>query len=216
MPYPIAPWTLCGYAVQTLHLVDTEVARSFIPPEFTIVPVFPGKTLGGVYLSYYGSGSVLQYSELIVVAALLNHSGKVGPWISHIYVDNEDSVAGGQEIWGLPKELAEFTWDPKGRSQVAVRQATRTLCTLTWGQPFSLWKQSLAATSFSQLDSTLLSFGAEATLRPGLVQAALDVPTDSPLATLKLHQPWLTISAEDLRLQVNPPEVIGQKYPVQS
>jgi acetoacetate decarboxylase len=25
-------------------------------------------------------------------------------------VDNPDSVAGGREIWGLPKELAEFSW----------------------------------------------------------------------------------------------------------
>ena len=75
MPYPQSPWTLKGYAFQTLHLLDIDRVRPLIPPELNIISVFPGKTLGGVYLSYYGQGSVLEYSELIVIAAFLNYKG---------------------------------------------------------------------------------------------------------------------------------------------
>ncbi|HEY9821570.1 MAG TPA: acetoacetate decarboxylase family protein, partial [Candidatus Sericytochromatia bacterium] len=105
MTYPPAPWTLQGYAIQSLQLIDIERVRPLIPTEFEIISVLPGKTVGGVYLSYYGSGSVLEYSELIVAAGMVRYSGKIGGWVSHIYVDNADSVAGGREIWGLPKEL---------------------------------------------------------------------------------------------------------------
>ncbi len=119
--YPqYTPWTLKGYAISTVHLVDVDKVRSLIPSELNIISVLPGKTLSVVYLSYYGSGSVLEYSELIVAPALVSYQAKFGGWVSHIYVDNPDSVAGGREIWGLPKEMAEFTWEDNKR--VTVRQ----------------------------------------------------------------------------------------------
>src|SRR4028119_2333800 len=147
MTYPQAPWTLQGYALQTLQLIDVERVRPLIPPEFDIVSVLPGKTVGGVYLSNYGSGSVLEYSELIVNAAMVRYSGKIGGRVSHIYVDNGDSVAGGREIWGLPKELAEFTWD--NGSRVTVRQGNKLLCSLNYNQQSFGWRQWLGASGFS-------------------------------------------------------------------
>jgi acetoacetate decarboxylase len=120
MTYPQAPWMLYGYAIQTVHLIDIEKARPLIPKELEIVSIWPGKTLGGVYISSYKSGSVLEYSELIVIPAVVSNSGKIGGWVSHIYVDNSDSVAGGREIWGLPKELAEFSWVKGEQSNVTV------------------------------------------------------------------------------------------------
>ena len=86
-PYPPAPWTLRGYAIQNWQLVDTEVARPFIPPELKIASLWPGKTLSGIYLANYGRGSVIEYSELIVVPGLVGYWGKLGFWISHIYQD---------------------------------------------------------------------------------------------------------------------------------
>ena len=104
MNYPAAPWKLKGYALQTLNLIEVEKARNFVPPELEIVSVLPGKTLGGIYLSAYQSGSILEYNELIVVPGLVRYQNKTATWISHIYVDDEKSVAGGREIWGLPKD----------------------------------------------------------------------------------------------------------------
>ena len=46
MSYPSAPWELKGYALQTVHLIDIEKARPFVPPDLEIISVWPGKTVG--------------------------------------------------------------------------------------------------------------------------------------------------------------------------
>jgi Acetoacetate decarboxylase (ADC) len=55
------------------------------------------------------TGGTLAYHELIVFTR---------PFVvSEIYVDDERSLAGGREIWNLPKELADFRVAP-GRFEV--------------------------------------------------------------------------------------------------
>ncbi len=219
MPYPQAPWTLQGYAIQTLQPLDIDLVRPLIPPELAIIPIFPGKTLGGVYLSYYGSGSVLEYSELIVIAAVVGYKGKFGGWISHIYVDNPDSVAGGREIWGLPKEIADFTWQKTNTSgkdstlsdRVTVSQGSRILCSLNYSQQSFGWRQWLGASSFSTLNSDLLIFPAQLDSRLGLISSKLEVPAESPFASLANGQPWLTVRADEMNLRVGAPEVVEQR-----
>lgn len=205
MSYPAPPWKLRGTAVQTLHLVDIDRVRSQIPPELDIVPVLPGKTLGGVYLATYTAGSSLEYHELIVVAAIVARRGKIGPWISHIYVDNPDSVAGGREIWGLPKELAEFTWNEQ-TSLIRVTQGGITLCQLTHQPPFRLWSQPIAAVSFGKQAEHLLWFAAQAHLHLGWLKAEVQIDSDSPFSILGLGQPWLAFYGGDLHLTVKPPQ----------
>ena len=220
MTYPQAPWTLQGYALQTLQLIDVERVRPLIPPEFDIVSVLPGKTVGGVYLAYYGSGSVLEYSELIVAAAMVGYSGKIGGWVSHIYVDNGHSVAGGREIWGLPKELAEFTWE-KGNSsasgydnRVIVRQGENTLCSFSYNkQNFGL-ELPFSGNVFSTLAASILLFKGEMKSRLGIVGSKLQVPAESPFASLGLEPPWLTIYCDRLCLVAGVPEVVGHRKSV--
>lgn len=209
MPYPQAPWTLQGYAIQTLQLLDIDRVRPFIPSELNIIPVLLGKTLGGVYLSYYGQGSVLEYSELIVIAGIVNYSGKFGGWVSHIYVDNPDSVAGGREIWGLPKEMADFTWEHDNR--VTVQQGNQTLCTLNCDRQGFGWRQWLGASSFSTLEHNLLLFPAELDSRLGLVGSKLEIPSESPFAKLNIGQPLLTVRADNMQLKVGAPDVVGHR-----
>ena len=217
MPYPTAPWTLQGYALQTLQLIDIEQVRPLIPPAFEIVSVLPGKTVAGVYLSYYGSGSVLEYSELIVNAAILRYGGKIGGWVSHIYVDSADSVAGGREIWGLPKELAEFTWEKGSRAvsgyenSVIVRQGERTLCRLSYNQPSLGLPLPFTGDVFSTLSASILLFKGELKGRLGLVGSQLQVPSESPFASLGLERPWLTIYCDEMRFVAGAPEVVGQR-----
>jgi hypothetical protein len=216
---------LQGHALQTLQLIDVERVRSLIPPELEIISVFPGKTVGGVYLSYYGSGSVLEYSELIVVAGLVSYSGKLGGWVSHIYVDNPNSVAGGREIWGLPKQLAEFTWEngkavkpDAGHSsaswhhnQVTVRQGAQLLCSLRYNwQSFGL-PIPFSGNIFSTLDSSILLFQGQVESHIGLVNGKLTVPAESPFGSLELGKPWLTLYCDQMRLITREPEAVGHR-----
>lgn len=215
MSYPPPPWRLQGYALQTLQLIDVNKVRPLIPSEFNIISVFPGKTLGGVYLSHYGSGSVLEYSELIVVAGIVSYSGKIGGWISNIYVDNPDSVAGGREIWELPKELANFTWerdipvDSTYEKQVIVRQGEKILCSLSYNQLKFGLQLPFSGDIFSSLSDSILLFKGELESRVGIVASKLQVPVESSFVSMGLEQPWLTFYCDRLRLLVSASQVVG-------
>jgi hypothetical protein len=211
MSYPPAPWNLKGFAVLTFNLIEVDRARNFVPAGLEIVSVLPGKTLGSVYASSYQSGSVLEYNELIVAAALVRDRGKVGSWISHIYVDNPDSVAGGREIWGLPKEMAEFTWQDRS---LTVRQQNRDLCRLNYQQNFlSFLKlpQKLSGNSFGGLGADLLLFQANLEAKVSLLSTKLEIPSDSPFVSLNLNQPFLSVDLKELDLLAGVPKVVGEK-----
>jgi acetoacetate decarboxylase len=214
MTYPQPPWNLQGYALQTLNVVNIEDSRPFVPPELEIVSIFPGKTLGGVYLSSYESGSILEYNELIVIAALVSYQGKFGSWISHIYVDNEDSIAGGREIWGLPKEMAQFTWTS---NSVSVFQQERQLCSLNYQKEwfsFPTWGQlPFGGDVFGGLDSDLLLFPGQFKSQLEVVKGNLTIPLESPFSRLNLGQPFMTLNCQNLELIAGEPKVIGNKSP---
>lgn len=209
MAYPSAPWSLNGLALTTLHLLDVDRVRSHVPSELSIVQVLPGKTLGTVYFSAYTAGSVLEYNELIVAPALLAHGGKVGAWVSHIYVNNADSVAGGRKIWGLPKELAEFTWST---SAVRVYQPGQELCSLsfqpTWLQLPKELQPSLSGAVFTKLGEALAWFAPQFQAQPSVISGHLTVPETSPFHTLDLGQPFLALSASELKLVVKSPQPV--------
>ncbi|ALF53212.1 acetoacetate decarboxylase [Nostoc piscinale CENA21] len=207
MTYPATPWILLGKAIASLYLVNINQVRSLIPSEFRVFSVWPGKTLGCVYLADYREGSVLEYSELIIAPAVVSYQNQIGAWISHIYVDNADSVAGGQEIWGLPKELADFTWEEDKR--VKVRQGDRKLCTLNYSQQSLAWRQRLTGSAFSVRGVELLQFSAECEALLGLISSQLEVPGESHFASIGLGQPFLTGRAEQMKLKVADPEVVG-------
>ncbi len=209
MAYPPAPWSLMGHALQTLQLVDTRQSRPLVPAELKIVSVLPGKTLGGVYLASYGPGSVLEYNELIVAAALTRHAGRSGFWISHIYVDHADSVAGGREIWGLPKDLARFTWERGEQRRVLVRHEGRLLCVLRHGRERSLWRQRSMMPIFSTRGPDLLFFKGEMNARLGIARGRLEVPAESPFAALGLGRAWMTYHYNEMALVAGLPQIMG-------
>jgi acetoacetate decarboxylase len=206
MNYPPAPWQLRGYATQTLNLVDIDRVRRFVPPELDIVAILPGKTIGSIYISEYQLDSVLTYNELIVAPALVRQRTKIGGWISHIYVDNPDSMAGGRAIWGLPKELAEFT--RIGR-QITVHQQAKTLCRLSYrSNLLSDLKitPKITVPCFGNLNGNLLYFNNDFQGKVSLVDSNLEIPQSSPFASLNLSTPLLTIDLQDLSLVTGSPE----------
>jgi hypothetical protein len=216
MPYPAAPWTLRGFSLQALELIDIAKARPFVPAELDIVSVLPGKTIGGVYVAYYGENSTLVYNELIVVAGLTRYGNKTASWISHIYVDNPDSVAGGREIWGLPKEIAKFTWETGKPERVSVHQGEQLLCSLRCKWNLKLWRQKLMVDSFSTLDGNWLQFQGQATANLAMAGAELQIPQESPFAPLGLGRPLLAVQSDGLELIANPPQVVGERNLVTS
>jgi hypothetical protein len=210
MSYPPAPWKLKGICLVTLHLVETRRARPFLPPELNIVSVLPGRTLGGVFLASYGPGSMIEYNELTILPALARYQNKRGFWISHIYVDDTGSLAGGREIWGVPKELAQFTWEEGGHRRVEVCQDGRTLCRLDAGRPLRLWRQRMSLPMFGSKRPDLLRFQAKPEAELGLSGGRLQVPAPSPFAALGLGRPWMVVHGRQASFVYTTPETIGQ------
>ncbi len=188
MNYPPPPWINKGRAVQVLRLVDVGRARSFVPAPLKVVPVLPGKTVGIVIFADYQPGSALTYHELIIAPALVRAGRHFGWWISHIYVDDPDSMAGGREVWGLPKQLARFSWNlPAG--QVEAYQDDQLLCALLSQAPSRGVRLPLFLPSISRLGSRLLAFRVSQVSTLGLSPAALEIPATSPFAPLKFKRP---------------------------
>jgi acetoacetate decarboxylase len=211
MSYPPSPWHLYGTALQTLHAIDLATAKQFVPPDFDIVAVLPGKTVGSVYLSVYESNSTLQYHELIVAPALVRYQGKIGAWISHIYVDNSQSVEGGRNIWGLPKQMADFSWDDR---QVNVSQANHCLCRVdrsSLALPLSFWGNfKISGNVFGGLEREILAFRGDVTARLKWQPLNLHIPAASPFAPLDLGNPFFSVGFDRLQLTANSPSIVGQ------
>jgi hypothetical protein len=209
MTYPKPPWTLKGFVVGTLHWIDSASVRSLLPSEGQIVEIWPGKTLASIYLAKYKAGSTLTYNELIVFPGLIRDRGPQGGWISHIYVDNPDSVAGGREIWGLPKEMAEFTWESSDRQSVTVSQGEQTLLRLNYRRLLLPLPLRGKFHSYSILEPALLRFAIRFRSWMGLVDSTLEIPEGSPLAKLPLSRQKLTYCCSTARLTVDAPESVG-------
>jgi acetoacetate decarboxylase len=212
--YPPAPWQLYGTAFQTFQFIDLERSRAIVPAAFEIVSILPGKTLSGLYFSVYEGNSTLTYHELIVVGGLVRYGNQIGSWVSHIYVDDPASVAGGRSIWGLPKELAEFEW---GKNSVTVMQGDSVLCSFQHGQsglPLSpMGKSKISGKVFSGLDKDILIFQGKFEAWLKWIHSTVTIPAESPFAMLNLGRPWITLQFRDLHLNAEAPTVVGQWQP---
>ena len=174
MSHPAPPWHLNG--------------------EFVVVPArVKPRALGGVLLANYTSGTLV-YRELIV----FERATRRGMVISHIYVDDEQSLRGGHEIWGLPKELATFAYGP---THFEARQE-RTLLSARIRRRAGVLPMIVPSPIVSEAGATLGIARVKAA--PALV--TLDVPSDSPFAHLGLNGTHLGLAGDDLRLTMPPPK----------
>lgn len=211
MTCPPPPWTLKGYGLQTLHLLHVEQVRPYLPSDLTIIQVLPGLTVGMIYVASYSAASVMPYNELIVANAIASYQGKVGAWISHIYVDNPDSVQGGRDIWGLPKEMADFQWQRGELPEVQVSQGDRVLCSLTckWRSPsFSGFQFPVGAPVLSKLDSRFITFSGQGNFGLHLAGINLRIPPKSPFAPMNFGQAWMSFYSDPLLLTAGVPALI--------
>lgn len=201
MPYPPAPWRLKGEGFILLQTLSLSRAQPLLPAGVKPVPVPPGRTIGGIYIGHYGSGSSLEYHELIVIPALVWHRGRLGGWISHIYVDDERSLLGGREIWGLPKQLARF--ETRG-DELCVSADGRRLAVFRLTPANKAWPLPLLAPAFGQRDGAPCWFRGSGSVRLGPATGSVEVPDESPFASLGLGR-GRSFTLQGLDLTVQPP-----------
>jgi hypothetical protein len=119
-PYPPAPWELSGNA--HLHLLAVRESRLPAMPAGFDPVIFGG--FGFVVAGWvdYRGGSVPGYRELLA-APVGRRRGRPTATVTHMWVDSDVSRRGGRELWGYPKEMAEFdlTIDPEGTASARDR-----------------------------------------------------------------------------------------------
>ncbi|WP_216656428.1 acetoacetate decarboxylase family protein [Nocardioides marmotae] len=106
--YPAAPWPMTGQLFVSLFRVPTAVDE-----------MRPAGVYGAAFVSYE-EPSPLTYSELLV-ARPIKVPGSRGRRVSitDIWVDSPASVAGGRELWAIPKDLCDFTLESERRGPFA-------------------------------------------------------------------------------------------------
>jgi hypothetical protein len=108
---------LCPFAVRAK---DIE-----LPDTLQAVSAF-GRSFGVLAYVRYQPPSPLCYDELIWMPCLVTARGARGPkgyFVARMYVNNAATLAGGRELWALPKSLAEFRHED-GKIHVAADDGT--------------------------------------------------------------------------------------------
>lgn len=132
--YPPAPWRMVGQLWLSLFRLGEPVDD-----------LRPAGVYGAAFVSYE-PGSPLTYSELLV-ARPVPVPGRKGRRVSitDIWVDSPASVAGGRELWAIPKGLCDFELDTVRRGP---------LSTTDWSATFG--RRPIASATFSDVSKAML------------------------------------------------------------
>ncbi|MBA2514997.1 MAG: acetoacetate decarboxylase family protein [Solirubrobacterales bacterium] len=186
--HPPAPWRLRGEAAIVIIGVREHAARGFPRPAGVELLHAGGWTLGGALLARYDEHATLPYQELIVFSGVARAAGRLALVVTHIYVDSLPSLRGGREIWGLPKELADFSWASR---KVTVEQDGRPLLHASFRRrPGRLrLPMPLYAPVFGDRGGVTVHAAGWGHLRGTPAVADFDVPPYQPLRRARAERP---------------------------
>ncbi|WP_051246897.1 acetoacetate decarboxylase family protein [Nocardioides halotolerans] len=108
--YPAAPWDMVGSLWLTLFRLREPVDD-----------LRPAGVYGAAFVSYE-EGSPLTYSELLVARPIATDAHGRRVTITDIWVDSPESVAGGRELWAIPKGLCDFSLESSHAGPVSTTE----------------------------------------------------------------------------------------------
>jgi acetoacetate decarboxylase len=145
--YPPAPWDMVGSLWLTLFKVREPVDE-----------LRPAGVYGAAFVSYE-EGSPLTYSEFLVARPISTDRDGRRVTITDIWVDSPASVAGGRELWAIPKGLCDFTLESSH---------TGPLCTTEWSA--RLGRTPIASARFRDVSRAAVRLPFKGgTWQPGIV-----------------------------------------------
>jgi hypothetical protein len=203
--YPPEPWQLGG----VMHVSVWRVPPSDLPASLDAAlpggtePLFvAGQALVGVAFVRYEPGSVLSYDELL--SAVLVHRGR-RPRITipDIWVDHPASVAGGRELWGIPKALADFQREAGGRGGLHLSASAdgQRLAELQVrpGARIPGWRR-LPLPTAQRLDGVETVTRVQSLARVRLARTSWHFPVGSPLRYLEGRRPISSTVLEEMSI----------------
>lgn len=187
------------FAVPVGELPDS--LGEVLPGDTTPVAI-GGRALVSVAFVSYEPGGALAYNELLAaVASRAGLSHRVT--IPHIWVDSEASLAGGRELWNIPKGLGHFDREVGG-PEVSVRmdnggREVASLDARVLGRLRPGW-QAASLTTAQRLEGSTVVARNAMRARPYGLRARWRFAADGPLAYLAGRRPLVSVALTDMAI----------------
>jgi hypothetical protein len=205
--YPPEPWQLGGSMLMTMWRLPTadvrREAERYVPEGVKLVTAGRHAFLFTAFVRYT-PGSVLSYDELLVAAVGRRGVAPVAV-IPHIWVDSPASVAGGRELWGIPKGLADFeqSWENPLVARASVEGRELASVRAAQGVRLPGWHR-LPMPTAQRLDGHDAFAQVQSLGRLHLGSAAWSFPDDSPLAFIGRGRPLVTSVLRQMTIRFGP------------
>ena len=192
-PYPPSPWDLTGHSYAGVWLLPKRLAPPPHSASTKAITIF-GRTIVVAAFFVYEEPSPLTYDE-IMSTVLVRDGWKLRVSITHIWVNSEASLAGGRELWAIPKDLADFDVAPhssyaaQGIGSLSVQRVRRL--------PF---RAPAAFSSAQDRDGNLLVTPVSGRVRLGLAKARWSFAAEGPIGFLAGRKPLLTLVTKPFHL----------------
>ncbi|WP_199433091.1 acetoacetate decarboxylase family protein [Qaidamihabitans albus] len=197
--YPPEPWNLAGQAYLSAWAVPlAELPR--VPGGVSPVTAGGRAIVCTAWIDYQPHGQ-LSYHELLS-AVVLRRGPRATATITEIWVDSEISLAGGRELWGIPKELATLEFR-HGRGFAGAASTPgdwiATAAFVPRGLPLPGPPVSFSIAQAVQ--GRVLVSDVRSTGRPQAAAANWKVNADGPLGYLAGRRPLLSLHLKDFRIR---------------
>jgi hypothetical protein len=183
--YPPPPWLLRGSGLVLSFRVRASAVAALVPAPLSLVRLPGDLALGYLAAWRYGSGSTLEYSELLT-GVLARHRFTVAPYVAHIGVDTRIAQRAGHEHWHLPKQLWSFEWHfDESETGLRVWDGPMLVCTIG-GVPVNTRMLPLQTnvTFLQMYDHRPATITGQFDVRIATVGMQVQVGPDGPLAPL--------------------------------
>ncbi|MFH8388585.1 acetoacetate decarboxylase family protein [Streptomyces sp. NPDC018036] len=197
--YPEEPWRLAGQMYLSLWLVPVrELPRV---ADGTRPVTVAGRGAVGAAWVLYENDSVLHYNELLR-AVLVRDGHRPRVCITDIWVDSAASMAGGRELWGIPKELADFDIDRTAGLRAGAATEKDVLATAAFEPGRRIpGRWPLTYRVAQTLDGALKTSSVRSRSTVRTARAHWIAQESSPLGELSRRRPLLSLALNDFAIR---------------
>jgi hypothetical protein len=194
--YPPAPWTVrAEMHGAVLKMPPGSIPADVLPAGIDVL-LRDGSAIVSAVWWDYRQGGTLVYREFLVAA--LRRDPRAGT-VLQIWVDNEQSLLAGRELWYMPKELAEFRFDHGAGFSAAMRIDGRDVVSYRYAPRWTVpgrWPAKVVVVQ--EQDGTVRRTTGSYRCRFQTGRGELVIPADSEVAYLRRGRPVRHIAMLDV------------------